>query len=258
MSRPRTSILEGPRRSSTCLRSLGERDGRTLVLAEHRLAPLLPLHPRLVLLEEGKGGPPAAERLLTPTWTLSAFVRDGRSPVLTVARERSSRARPRGRLVCVRRGSAPRSTHSAPLAGRGAGCDRPEREREDDSPAPRGGARTPAGRAGPSTEEPGSRLRLPASSPTDLREDRAPRVLRRGRDHRRAAGRPPPSRAARRPRGGPSPFPQPGRAAPADRGDGPLARPEPPPSRRALHWAGSGERGVDPLAGPCGSRARER
>lgn len=36
------------------LRSLKDREGRTLVVAEHRLAPVLPLLPRLVLLEEGR------------------------------------------------------------------------------------------------------------------------------------------------------------------------------------------------------------
>jgi energy-coupling factor transport system ATP-binding protein len=61
--RPRVILLDEPtanldpggaKQVFDLLRSLGERDGRTLVLAEHRLAPLLPLHPRLLLLEEGK------------------------------------------------------------------------------------------------------------------------------------------------------------------------------------------------------------
>jgi energy-coupling factor transport system ATP-binding protein len=61
--RPRVILLDEPtanldprgaREVFDLLRSIGEKDGRTLVLAEHRLAPLLPLKPRLVLLEGGR------------------------------------------------------------------------------------------------------------------------------------------------------------------------------------------------------------
>ncbi len=61
--RPRVILLDEPtanldplaaKRVFDLLRSLKEEEGRTLVVAEHRLAPLLPLLPRLVMLEGGR------------------------------------------------------------------------------------------------------------------------------------------------------------------------------------------------------------
>ena len=60
--RPRVILLDEPtanldplaaRGVFDLLRRLKDEEGRTLIVAEHRLAPLLPLHPRLVLLEDG-------------------------------------------------------------------------------------------------------------------------------------------------------------------------------------------------------------